>query len=343
MLSKFSQIIFSLLFYIYFYFQNDPNISLTSSYNYGRFNRIEYRSFDDDDEYQCDVMNSKLENKYSKFKEFCMQLTGNLKQYDKISLIGFDNSVKCTLLNLWMYDQIYDMLKAHDEHDPHKMMGQISDIWTKYSGPTNCVILYELDDKNNFIDNKKLYDYVLNHHYINIHLATKNHVCKKNFKDYLIETEKIYKTLKAQHKTEKGYNYCMILDDFEKIHPKGELLSQLPCVQIIENEVTPSRINEPRDSPAGPSREVIEPSVSTGELGIVGAPAPRTESGTPELQGPQLSPEMSEVAEAPSTIAGTASVSLIGVSAFSYLLYKVNLDFLYKYTHRTSHVIKYSY
>ncbi|KMZ87227.1 hypothetical protein PVBG_04012 [Plasmodium vivax Brazil I] len=322
---------------------NDSDISMTSTYYYGRFNIMEYRFSDADDQGQCNRMNSKLGNKYSKFKDFCLQLTGNLKQYNKISLIGLDNSVKCVLLNLWMYEKIYDMLNAHGEYYPHEMIGQIRNIWTKYSEPTNCIILSELDNKSDFIDNKKLYDYVLNHHNIDIHLASKKHVCKRKFKDYLIEIEKIYKTLKAQHRTEEGYNYCKILADFEKIHPEGELLSKLPCLQIIEDAVTPSRRIEPRGSLTESSAEVMEPSVSTGEMGIVGSPSSRRVSWSPELQGPQQSSAMSEVAEAPSNIPATAGISLIGVPVFSYLMYKVNRDSFYKYTHRTSHVIKYSY
>ncbi|GAB69500.1 CYIR protein [Plasmodium cynomolgi strain B] len=267
-------------------------------------------------------MNSKLQNKYSQFRDICQLLAIILKYYNKISLFGLNNSVKCILLNLWMYEQIYDMLKSHNEDDPRKIIDQIRDIWTIYTKSTNCNIREELSTKNCFFDNKKLFDYTINYKNIKSHIANNDYKCTNKYKNYLDEIQEIYKRLKNQPRTEKDRNYCKILKGFEEIHQNGELFLKVPCLQIIEDVVTPSRINETTVSSAGHSVEVMVTSVSKGESVIVGPRTPIRESGSPELQGTQHSTEISEVAEASSTIALTAGIPLIGVAAISYLLYK---------------------
>ncbi|GAB69473.1 CYIR protein [Plasmodium cynomolgi strain B] len=304
----------------FFNFQNDPIVSMTASY-YNILNNIPYRYPHSYDQIQCDGVNSKLQYKYRQFGDFCLHLTAILKNYDKIRLVG-GNSVKCIFLNLWIYEQIYDMPEVHNEDDRQKIMSEIRNFWSIYPKSSNCVIREELSTKQDFLDNKKLFDYTINYRNIEIHIRNEGHKCTKRVKNYLDEIQEIYKRLKAQPRTEKGYNYYNILEDFEKINQYGELLSKFLCPHTINDADTPSTRDEERVSSAGPSVELMEPSVSTGESVIIGQRISRRESGYPELQGPQHSPEMSEVAEAPLTIALTGGIPFIGVATISYLLYK---------------------
>ncbi|CAG9480864.1 unnamed protein product [Plasmodium vivax] len=292
------------------------HISKTSSYYYDKLSRKDHRSYDQNDETKCNASNSNLEGKYSSFKEFCMQLTGIFKNYSYISSSLSNKSIMCLTLNMWMHEQIYNMLKTKDEDDPRKIIDGIRDIWTNYTASTNCDIRVELSKKQDFLENKKLFDYTINYNNIVMHLATESHKCTQEYKDYIDEIQTIYKTQKGIHDSRPDYNYCEVLDNFEKINTQ-EKLAAVRCTQVQDraNHLVAERSAETYGSPG--ERGI------RGQAGVSGLHMQQGSRGivdSQEFQGPPTILPQAE--DTPSTTPVAAGIPLVGVPVISYLLYK---------------------
>ncbi|SCO66701.1 VIR protein [Plasmodium vivax] len=282
----------------------DERISMTSSYNYYRLTKEIHRSSDPEDEAKCNALNSYLGDKYSSFKQLCMKLRRILRNYNDISLSNSNKSIKCLTLNMWMHEQIYDLLETNEQNIPRKIIYEIRDIWADYTPFTNCDILEELSKKRDFLENKKLFDYTINYDNIVMHLANKRHRCTQEYKDYIDEIQRIYNTQKGTHISQGNKVQCDILNNFEEINTK-EKLEAVKCTKVQD------RANNLIEE----SGEEID-----GSPGEPGTPGQTGSRGRTYFQGP--SPILPQAEGTSPTKSVTAGISLAGIPVFSYLLYK---------------------
>ncbi|GAW80432.1 variable surface protein [Plasmodium gonderi] len=297
--------------------KSDELIWLSSSYNYRRLNGNAYKSFDDADEIKCEVLHINLGKKYYNFMDFCMKITGILKKFNVLSFTGTIDIDKCTIVNIWMYEQIYNMLKVNSETNASKVINELRNIWNNYSQTIHCDIRSDLGNMDNFTRYKKIYDHAINYESILLHLVSKNYACTKKFKDYLVEIDNIYNTLKGTE-TADDITREKVLQYFGKVH-REKKLSPSQCLKVIEEAPVSSRNVETMSSPKE----------SEEALG-------HRAKGKSELQEPSilLTTEAVQASDKPFNVSSVV-IPLLLIPIISFILYKftpakVWLDSLYQ-------------
>lgn len=205
--------------------QEDETLHLTARINYSTLDKgFNYK----DEDRKCNELQRDLENRDG-VKDFCIKLTGNLKNYDRLNIYGpFDNDT-CTVLNFWMYNNFFNKITKDD--DTQKIITFYSKLykyWESAISREKCDIHTYLNVKANFNDLKKLYDYATNYESLKLYMAGKNNVCTENFKQYIDGMHELIKNAQSKCDSE-SHDYCFLLNYIKKKYTIQTLL-ELRCV-----------------------------------------------------------------------------------------------------------------
>ncbi|SBT55973.1 PIR Superfamily Protein [Plasmodium ovale wallikeri] len=276
----------------------DKDIStLSSTYNYDRFS---YRYKSSGDIEICNTMEQSLSN-YQGIKDFCIQLTGVLKEYNNLSFTGPFSNDPCTIINYWMYDYIFNkIIKQDDSKNITPILAKLHDFWAKLINLNTCSIKSYLGVQNNFNDLKNLYDYATNYENIKLHLAEKSLICTENIKKYLHEIHEIYK--RAQQKCASSDDYCTVLEYIHKKYNTQQVLD-LKCILPFSSHLTP-----------GPGKN--------GERMDARAQGQRVEMEAQDNPYSTGMPKSDTPSNSPSNIIMASAFPIFGIILIFFILYK---------------------
>ncbi|KNA01598.1 hypothetical protein PVNG_06379 [Plasmodium vivax North Korean] len=327
-------------------FQNDEQVTQKSSNIYSILNNDTYKISQNSDE-ECEQIYQMLSGEYNNFKNFCMNLNRILQNYDILSFPDTLNDDKCTIINLWTYDHIYNKMSDHTKKQEFdEIIPIVGSIWNNYLGAlSGCHMYIDRISKKEFNDMKNLYDYVKNYENIALHLKDKDYICKKNLKNYIDGIQDIY--LRSKAKSIPGtHMYHRILQDFVKVNT-GKKLSAVTCKETIDQEPSSEDSQLLDTSPEGGSAQelklpesVVElPSKLSGKEGeqrsVVSEVAATDASQNHEMSSYKEGAESSDkvaidaglIGDHSETVipgkVGTVGATLAGSSLFLVMLYKV--------------------
>ncbi|SBT72877.1 PIR protein [Plasmodium ovale] len=287
---------------------SDKELTLTSSYNYSRLDKI-YKS--EGDPTLCNELNQKL-SEYEGINDFCMKLTRALSKLEDLLFSGPFNMDRCTIINYWMHDKLFNaIIKSDDLEKNSYVLSEIFNIWGRISSHSVCDMYPHLNIKNNFNEVKKLYDFATDYENIRLHLTNKKHVCTKRFQAYIEDILQLYEKAKSKRDS-SDVAYTKVLNYFEKVYTSKKL-SDVTCIEVIDVTTT-ARTNLQNLS----SGEVRGPEQAGGES-HKGEFQEQSESG-PSHHYPEA--HMNYPSHFPSNIVMGVVFSLSGVFLIFFILKK---------------------
>ncbi|SBT84193.1 PIR protein [Plasmodium ovale] len=279
------------------------NISgLTSIRSY---NNLDINFVSEGDYTKCSQFH-KDSGEYSPSHAFCLSLTGNLKNYEKLLFFGELNSHKCNFLNLWAYHRL-SKFKGEEHYNVKKF---IIDHWYNYKDYETCnsteFVLYLARDAD-YIKAKQLYDYALNYYKLKEHHYDNDIPCTSKEQEYIRKSIELYQGIKSEceDNNKAHISYCMAYKEIKKINPNDGLLN-LQCKKVgdvtvyssgARNDLGEMKTLQHRLQGVGPEREVSKEFTS-------GLAPPEVGSSTGSHQ------------------AMATAVPILGISSIFFLLYK---------------------
>ncbi|SBT55729.1 PIR Superfamily Protein [Plasmodium ovale wallikeri] len=275
------------------------NISrLTSIRSY---NNLDINFVSEGDYTKCSQFH-KDSGEYSPSHAFCLSLTGNLKNYEKLLFFGELNSHKCNFLNLWAYHR----LSKFEGEEHYNVKKFIIDHWYNYKDYETCnsteFVLYLARDAD-YIKAKQLYDYALNYYKLKEHHYDNDIPCTSKEQEYIRKSIELYQGIKSEceHNNKAHISYCMAYKEIKEIHPNDGLLN-LQC-KTVEDETVSS---------SGGRNELGEMETVHQQQQVVGP------------QGDRIAHDSSYGLHSPSGShqAMATAVPILGISSIFFLLYK---------------------
>ncbi|SBT57861.1 PIR Superfamily Protein [Plasmodium ovale wallikeri] len=209
-------------------FIKDHIDSLPSNINYNNLDK-RYKGLGDSP--YCASLQSKLSG-YENFNEFCLNYTGILEEYKKLSLVDSFNKDPCRTFRYWVYDNLFNRIVCRNSNcNSAEVFFKILPRWTDKHGPTVCDIA-NLPHKNDLNKEKKLYDYATNFDTIDRKLKDNGSKCTREVYVYLENYVTQYKEIKQEcDKTPNTKNYCTLLKTIHETYDDNKL-SNLKCKNI---------------------------------------------------------------------------------------------------------------
>ncbi|SBT57402.1 PIR Superfamily Protein [Plasmodium ovale wallikeri] len=207
---------------------DDKELYLTASKNYSI---LDGNSDYTDDDNKCSELQRDLENRDG-IKDFCIKVTGNLKKYSELEFYGPFSDDRCTVVNYWMYNYLFNTIYKEDTiENIGTVMNKILTLWKSIIKLETCDINWNLNVKANFNDLKKLYDYATNYGNIKPYMASKGYACTKNFKNYIDEIRNLHKTATTKCNS-RSDNYCSVLTYIKEKHSDKNIFD-LICIKEV--------------------------------------------------------------------------------------------------------------
>ncbi|SBT83488.1 PIR protein [Plasmodium ovale] len=225
---------------------------LPSNNIYIRLNKW-YKSYEYESE--CDKLEQSLSD-YSGIKDFCLNLTGSLKDFNKLSFSGPFQNHRCTILNYWTHDQLFNIIINNSTNDNIvKLLSGILPIWNGFFEATNCAIRSQMHIQNYFSTMKKLYYYAMDYETIEGYIRDNDYKCNENIKNYLEDVDNLYNKTTGRCNSGRDLD-CSVLKDIEVVY-KLDKFKKLDCE--VETSILPS----------GPDRPHLEPHPPEDESGLM--------------------------------------------------------------------------
>ncbi|SBS89136.1 PIR Superfamily Protein [Plasmodium ovale curtisi] len=212
-------------------FIKDDIDSLPSNINYNNLDK-QYKKLGDSS-YGASLQ-SQL-NGYENFNEFCLNYTGILEEYKKLSLVDSFNKDVCRTFRYWIYDNLFNRIVCRNSYcNSAEVFSKVLPRWTVKHGSTVCDIAI-LPHKTDFNKEKKLYDYATNFDTIDRKLKGNGSKCTQEVYAYLEEYVNLYKEIKQEcERTPHNKNYCTLLSTIHETYDTNNL-SNLKCKNIESN------------------------------------------------------------------------------------------------------------
>ncbi|SBT01034.1 PIR Superfamily Protein [Plasmodium ovale curtisi] len=214
-----------------FTFQYDNIDELTSNKRYKMLDN----NFSDNGKYlECKKLDQDIQS--TEIYDFCMKVTGNLNNYDKLTFFDLFYDYRCKYLNLWLYDR----LKNYNVHSAEIKLG-ILKFWKEFKeGGAQCreeFIEFVGSNEDDYNKTKRMYDYALNYQMIEFHYDKNKKACTKDIHNYIENSTNLYKQIKQECTLqEKKHNKCCIaLDDIKKVYPH-DTLWKFTCNEVVTPE-----------------------------------------------------------------------------------------------------------
>ncbi|SBS89096.1 PIR Superfamily Protein [Plasmodium ovale curtisi] len=202
----------------------DYEYLLHSRRNYKKLEDSIYDS--DGNSTECAKFNSQTQN-YPGFYDFCIRLTGIIKNIEKIQFDNLFDNKHSTLLNIWIYDKLFSKLIKGKEHNIYTLIGWIFGLCYRDEVQI-CDIHTDIPNMLEFEKMKMLYDYATNYESLERNLRDNSYECTHNFKEYLDKYVNQYKEAKRKCVGEKTEKYCKLLTAIDSKYNNNEL-SKLEC------------------------------------------------------------------------------------------------------------------
>ncbi|SBT54321.1 PIR Superfamily Protein [Plasmodium ovale wallikeri] len=229
---------------------------LPSSKNNIRLNNW-YKSYEY--ERECDKLEQSLPD-YSEIKDFCLNFTGNLKDFSKLSFWGPFQNHRCTILNYWAHDQLFNVIiKDSTSDNITNLLSGIFPIWNEFLEATNCSMRPQMNIPNYFITMKKLYYYAMDYETIERYIRDNDYKCNENIKNYLEDVDNLYNETKGKCNSRRELE-CSVLKDIEEVY-KLDKFEKLDC-EVETSSTLPRGLGGQHLAPRQPEDE---PSAMLGE------------------------------------------------------------------------------
>ncbi|SBT55865.1 PIR Superfamily Protein [Plasmodium ovale wallikeri] len=187
---------------------------LPSSNNHIRLNKW-YKSYEHESE--CDKLEQSLPD-YRGIMDFCLNFTGNLKDFSKLSFWGPFENHRCTILNYWAHDQLFNVIiKDSNSDNITKLLSGILPIWNGFFEATKCAMRSQMHIENYFSTMKKLYYYAMDYDTIEGYIRDNGSKCNANIKNYLQVVDNLYNETKGKCNSRRDLE-CSVLEDIEKVY-----------------------------------------------------------------------------------------------------------------------------
>ncbi|SBT31550.1 PIR Superfamily Protein [Plasmodium ovale wallikeri] len=200
--------------------------------NYGNLNG-HYKSYNHDA--ICNEVEINLV-KYEEINDFCMNVTGILKNFDKLSFYGSSDIRKCTIVNLWLFDYIVNkIIKDDPSKNITAVLSELFKFWKDIISHSICDIETSLQYKNYLNDIKKLYDYAINYDSLKMYTVGNSYTCSKSVKEYIELINSLYKEVKQKCDSNE-YVDCKLLKDIENYY-STDYLYQVRCDKVKDSDL----------------------------------------------------------------------------------------------------------
>ncbi|SBT74386.1 PIR protein [Plasmodium ovale] len=191
----------------------------------------------DGDESKCAKLEKDLSD-YSGIKDFCLNLTGNLHNFNLLKFAGPFENYPCTILNYWTHDQLYNVIiKNSKKNEITKLISGIRPIWNGFIEDTKCDVRSQMIIQNYFITMQKLYYYAMNYDTIEGYIRDSGSKCNANIKNYLEEVDNLYNETKGKCNSGRDLD-CSVLKDIEEEY-KLDKFKKLDC-KVETSSILPS-------------------------------------------------------------------------------------------------------
>ncbi|SBT02032.1 PIR Superfamily Protein, partial [Plasmodium ovale curtisi] len=192
-----------------------------------------YKSYNHDD--ICNEVETNLV-KYEGINDFCMNVTGILKKFNKLSFYGSSDIRKCTIVNLWLFDYIVnEIIKDDPSKNITAVLSELFKFWNKIISHNICDIETSLHHKNYLNDIKKLYDYAINYDALKMYAVGNMYTCSKSVKEYIERINNLYEEVK-QKCFSYEYGNCKLLKDIENYYSR-DYLYQVRCDKVKDSDL----------------------------------------------------------------------------------------------------------
>ncbi|SBS99884.1 PIR Superfamily Protein, partial [Plasmodium ovale curtisi] len=225
---------------------------LPTNYSYTRLNTW-FKM--DGDESKCDKLENNLPN-YSGIKDFCLKLTGNLRNFNRLKFAGPFEKYPCTILNYWTHDQLFNVIiKKGTSNNITELISRIRPIWYELIEASKCDVRSQMHIQNYFSTMKKLYYYAMDYETIEGYIRDNDYKCNENIKNYLEDVDNLYNKTTGRCNSGRDLD-CSVLKDIEVVY-KLDKFKKLDCE--VETSILPS----------GPDRPHLEPHPPEDESGLM--------------------------------------------------------------------------
>ncbi|SBT74434.1 PIR protein [Plasmodium ovale] len=224
---------------------------------------------------ECAELHRKL--KIKGFNEFCVTLTGLLRELKDLDIyLLFDND-RCTPIIMWMYDNLYNVVsKKNSELSVPSLTGNIFDLWNKHVADKSCQFYTVPYSEDTFNEAKILHDYALDYENIKNKIQGDKYECTKSFKQYVDNAVQIYKDIRGNCSKNSEMHYCALFNKIQTKYKQADL-SELVCKKEKDDPSPAESSFQLQDDsdyfPPVPSdqleSETPSPDASTSALNIV--------------------------------------------------------------------------
>ncbi|SBS89373.1 PIR Superfamily Protein [Plasmodium ovale curtisi] len=181
---------------------------------------------------KCEKLKNDFQ-RYPQIYDFCMSLTGNLGNFDKLKSDGLFDGDRCRYLNLWINDRLIGMRLDTKSMDYTSIIGKIIILFTDFKMyEKNCYYDFHLIDGKDYTKVRKLYNYIMDYGIIKFYANGEyNYECNTKNVDYIKDGVNAYNDIKRDCAQNNQKYYCIAMRDFEKVNNKDDLL-KLQCKKI---------------------------------------------------------------------------------------------------------------
>ncbi|SBS94447.1 PIR Superfamily Protein [Plasmodium ovale curtisi] len=246
---------------------------LPTNYYYTRLNTW-FRK--DGDESKCDKLERDLPN-YSGIKDFCLKLTGNLRNFNRLKFAGPFEKYPCTILNYWTHDQLFNVvIKKGTSNNITDLISGIRPIWYKLIEATKCDVRSQMIFEKYFITMKKLYYYATNYDTIERHIKENGSKCNANIKNYLEAVDNLYNQTKGKCNSGRDLD-CSVLKDIEQVYQLDKFkkldckveTSSILTSESDEQSLEGKQPGDPSNLISGAKTDAIDGTASNSVIGAI--------------------------------------------------------------------------
>ncbi|SBT83028.1 PIR protein [Plasmodium ovale] len=181
---------------------------------------------------KCEKLKNDFQ-RYPQIYDFCMSLTGNLDNFNKLKSDGLFDDDRCRYLNFWIYDRLEGMGLDTKSMDHPSIIGKIIILFNNFKMyEKNCNYDFHLIDGKDYTKMRKLYNYIMDYGIIKYYAnGENNYECNTKNVDYIKDGINAYNDIKRDCAQNNQKYYCIAMRDFEKVNNKDDLL-KLQCKKI---------------------------------------------------------------------------------------------------------------
>ncbi|SBT72231.1 Plasmodium vivax Vir protein, putative [Plasmodium ovale] len=214
---------------------DDKNITaLPALRNYKHFNNSNYHTYGEDN--TCDDLQTAMNKHDETLHNFCMKLTGILKEFDRLNITTSYDNDRCAIVIYWMYDTLFSDIIDKVHENIEGIIGNIHNFWEKFKGGKECAFQGNLNDRNTFNKIKSLYYYALDYESIVYQQQNDHFTCTKEFSEYVKVYVETYNIIKSECEKKTDEEYCTLLKNIHAKRNKEDLSKLKPCTPVANAE-----------------------------------------------------------------------------------------------------------